>query len=496
MIERLKSTLRDTFVYSLSNMAPKLIGVVLLPVYTAYLTQQDFGKWDLLDITTNILAEIFLLGQAASIIFLNNSSEYKARKKDALFTITLFLVFVCALLIMAGELLINTYNDLEAALLIKPVYIRLIVWIVFFRTLNNLFLSKFRAEEKAFFFTAVSVTKLILIAAGIIYALTVLNKGLEGIFTATLIGEAATALFLLIKLLNQMSYRFDGELLRVSFKFGFPLVFGTIGIMLLNLSDRYIITYLLGPESNAIYGLGYRIAGVLNMFLIMPFSLSLMPVAYKYYGQKDDKRFFSKLMTYSAFMFLWGSVAISLFSREIVGIFAEKPEYFSAYMVVPVILISYSLSGMRITASLGMMLTKNTKHIATITLSAAFLNIALNFIFIPKYGIIAAAFNTLIAFVIFYLATLIVSDKHFKIPFEHKKILLLIFWGIILSVPVYIMPQGAIYLFVKLILTGAFPFILLPFGFYEERELEYIKSPKKLINTLLNTFTGTGNKDI
>ncbi|MGK9476890.1 oligosaccharide flippase family protein [Melioribacter sp. OK-6-Me] len=484
MIERLKGTLRDTFVYSISNIAPKLIGVVLLPIYTAYLTQQDFGKWDLLDITTNILAEIFLLGQAASIIFLNNSSEYKAKKKEALFTITIFLVVVCTLLILFSEIIIGIYKGSDIANLIKPIYIRLIVWIVFFRTLNNLFLSKFRAEEKAIFFTSVSIVKLVLIAAGIIFALTILNKGLEGIFTATLIGEAIITLFLLLKLLNQMSYRFDGELLKVSFKFGFPLVFGTIGIMILNLSDRYIITYLLGAESNAIYGLGYRIAGVLNMFFIMPFSLSLMPIAFKYFGQEGDKRFFSKLMTYSAFMFIWGSIAISLFSREVVNLFAEKPEYYSAYMVVPIILISYSLSGMRVTASLGMMLTKNTKHIATITLSAAILNVILNFIFIPKYGIIAAALNTLIAYVIFYLATLMVSNKHLKIPFENNKISFMILLGILLSAPVYFLPQNIMYTFIKIFLIGAFPFILYIFRFYEERELEYIKKFIKLIINL------------
>lgn len=478
MLDRLKSTLKDTFIYSLSNIAPKVIGVVLLPIYTAELTKAEFGNWDLLDVTTNILCEIFLLGQAASLIFLNNSSEYKDRKKKTLFTLFIFLFFVCGLLIVTSEILISL-NILQESL-IKSNYVRLIVFIVLFRTLNNLFLSKYRAEEKAIFFSLTNIIKLLIIAALTIYFLVSMKKGIEGIFLAAVLGEALTSVFLFLTLINQMNFSFDTEILKISLKFGFPLIFASLGIMLLNLSDRYIITYLLGYEANGIYGLGYRVAGVLNMFLVMPFSMSLMPIAYKYYGQKDDKRFFSKVMTYSTFIFVWASIFISLFSKEIIKIFATKSEYYSAYYVVPIVLFAYTFSGMRLTASLGMMLTKNTKHIATITLGAAILNIILNFILIPYFGIIAAALNTLIAFIIFYFITQKVSDNYYKIPFENKKLFLMIFTGMILSFAGYILPDKIIFQILKLILTLIFPFILYLFNFYEASEIQIIMNPKKL----------------
>lgn len=483
MLDRLKSTLKDTFIYSLSNIAPKVIGVVLLPIYTAELTKAEFGNWDLLDVTTNILCEIFLLGQAASLIFLNNSSEYKDRKKKTLFTLFIFLFFVCGLLIVTSEILISL-NILQENL-IKSNYVRLIVFIVLFRTLNNLFLSKYRAEEKAIFFSLTNIIKLLIVAALTIYFLVSMKKGIEGIFLAAVLGEALTSVFLFLTLINQMNFSFDTEILKISLKFGFPLIFASLGIMLLNLSDRYIITYLLGYEANGIYGLGYRVAGVLNMFLVMPFSMSLMPIAYKYYGQKDDKRFFSKVMTYSTFIFVWASIFISLFSKEIIKIFATKSEYYSAYYVVPIVLFAYTFSGMRLTASLGMMLTKNTKHIATITLGAAILNIILNFILIPYFGIIAAALNTLIAFVIFYFITQKVSDNYYKIPFENKKLFLMIFTGMILSCAGYILPDKIIFQILKLILTLIFPFILYLFNFYEVSEIQIIMNPKKLFTFII-----------
>jgi O-antigen/teichoic acid export membrane protein len=358
--------------------------------------------------------------------------------------------------------------------------------------MNNLFLSKVRADEQSIFYTIVSVLRVISTTAIAVYLVGFLHHGITGILYAGFLGEFISIIVLLFRAIPQMQARIDLDILKVGLKFGLPLVLSSVGFMLLNLSDRYVIKFLIGAESNALYGLAYRVAGVLNMFFVLPFSLGLLPIAYKYYGKPDDKRFYSKLMTYSAFFFIWGFVFLSLFSKEIISILSEKPDYEAAYFVVPIILLSYVFSGMRLTAQIGMLLTKNTKHLAWITLGAAALNIILNFIFIPIYGITAAAVNTLIAFVIFYVITQMFSDKYFKIPYENKKLLLLLLFGLILCCPVYFLsvPNRFLDFGIKFILTGIFPFILIPFGFYEKAEMEILKSPAKMLSFAKGIFSG------
>jgi O-antigen/teichoic acid export membrane protein len=249
---------------------------------------------------------------------------------------------------------------------------------------------------------------------------------------------------------------------------------------------------MLGSKYVALYGLGYRIAGVLNMFLVLPFSLGLLPIAYKYYGQQDDSRFFSKLMTYSTFVFVWGFVFLSLFSQEIVKVFAKKEDFGSVYLLIPIILLSYVFSGMRLTASLGMMLTKNTKHIAWITIAASALNIALNFIFIPIYGIMAAAVNTLAAFIIFYIITQKLSDKYFKINYENSKLILMILTGSVLSAAIYLLPPINLFILasIKIFLVILFPVLLYLFDFYEQSELDILLNPSKLIDFINGVIKG------
>ena len=140
-----------------------------------------------------------------------------------------------------------------------------------------------------------------------------------------------------------------------------------------------------------------------------------------------------------------------------------------------------------------MYLTKNTKHVAWITIVSAVLNIILNFILIPKFGILAAAINTLVSFAIFYFITQLFSDKYLKIPYENYKLIVMILTGVILSSPIYFLPQmnSVISFLIKIIITISFPFILFFFRFYEKRELDILLSPVKMINFIKGMVRGS-----
>ncbi|MDF1611978.1 oligosaccharide flippase family protein [Stygiobacter electus] len=490
MLYKIKNTLQQTFIYSLSNIALKASGLILLPLYLRTFSVAQFGVWDLLDTSIQILAEILILGQASAIIFLNNSEEYKNQKSSALFSVFIFLTLFISILISAVEIINYSFPNLFNGELINFDYLRISSFIILLRVISNLFFSKIRADEEAKYYTALNILRIVLIISLTIFFVSIKKYGIYGALLSFLISEILIFLILLVKMIPQMKLKFNSELLRVALIFGLPLVLSSAGFMILNLSDRYIIKWLIGAKYVAIYGLGYRIAGVLNMFLILPFNLSLLPLAYKYFGKENDKRFYSKLMTYSTFFFVWGFVVLSLFSPEIIFLFAGKGNYESSFFVIPIILLSYVFSGMRLTAQLGMLLTKNTKHIAWITIAAAVLNIVLNLVFIPSFGIIAAAVNTLVSFLLFYIVTQIVSNIYYKIPFENFKLVLMILLGLLLSLPVYFFSQIKIeFILLKLLLVLLFPFVLFIFKFYEKAELEILTSKEKIVAFTKDLFS-------
>ena len=249
------------------------------------------------------------------------------------------------------------------------------------------------------------------------------------------------------------------------------MVFSAVAINLLNGSDRYIIKFLIGEKVLGLYELGYRVGGIINMMMIIPFNLSLLPLAYKIYQTDGDQNYYKKLKTYLAFVLLWAGLALSLFSKEIVEIFALNSSYYSAYLVVPYIILAYILYGISNISSLGMFLSGKNIYMAFI------INIGLNFWLIPHYGIIAAAINTVIAFFIQDILSIIASNKHYKIKYEYLKITKLFIVGFALFIAANSLSSDSLLvnISIKLIISLIFPLVCFAVRCFEKRELKIMK---------------------
>lgn len=213
------------------------------------------------------------------------------------------------------------------------------------------------------------------------------------------------------------------------------------------------------------------------MFLILPFSQAMLPAAFKAAGNSSNNRYLSKLMTYMCFVIVWGGLTISIFSDEIIYILGSD-NYADAKIYIPLIVLAYIFSAMRNVASNGLLFSEKTSLIAVITIAAGLLNIGLNIVFLPIYGTIAAAYTTLISFIIFYFVTDVLSKKYYAIQYENYKIAKLLILGIALYFLTNILATSifVLQLLIKIIIIGSFPFILFLMKFYEKIELVTIST--------------------
>jgi O-antigen/teichoic acid export membrane protein len=484
LIENLKSFLKHSIIYSISNVLQKASGVILLPIYTGYFTTTELGIYGILDITINIFSEFLVLGLPNAIIMMNNMREYKETQKANFFTIFIFMVVFCILFVLTSEaslpFIVQYFQDTQNF----QVYFRISIYVITFRMLNNLFFNKLRADEKSILYTSGNTIKLCINVGLIAYFVVVLNLKVVAILYAYLISEVVLFTIYLPIMIKQMAPKFYKNILSTSIVFGFPLAFGSLASVFLNLSDRYILKLYSDYSTVGIYEVGYRIAGIINMLLVMPMNLTLLPIAFRIYQKEGDKRYYSKILTYVTFILVWAALTLSMFSQQIVSIFAINKSFYPSYLIIPVVSFAYVFLGMRLVATLGMYLTKNTKHIATTTILASLLNIILNFIFIPRYGMIAAAYNTLIAFIFLFFITYFLSNNYYKIKFENYKIILILIIGVVLYIISTYINNLSLHLeiIIKLFISISFPFVLFLFNFFEKSELKYLSSMIKKLN--------------
>jgi O-antigen/teichoic acid export membrane protein len=172
-----------------------------------------------------------------------------------------------------------------------------------------------------------------------------------------------------------------------------------------------------------------------------------------------------------------GIVVVSLFSFELIKVMAKSNQYWQAYIIIPVLCLSVFFVNMRDLTTNALFITKRTKKIGFIVLAASVINLLLNIVLIPVLGIIGAALSTLLAQLIYWYITHYFSQREFYIPYENRKLLLLLVVGTIISCSSLLINHYslAIRMVVKGGLVLSFPFILHLFSFYEPVEIKAIR---------------------
>ena len=159
MLDKIKHLAKHSFVYSISNVALKASGIILLPIYTKYFTLEEYGRLGLLLITIIIFSQSLVLGQGLSIIRFNNTVGYEGKRKSVFFTITFFILIVIGIFLIITEIYITDIVSLFGDPKIYEHYLNICIYIVAVITLNNLFLIKLRADDRSITYSLSGVVK-------------------------------------------------------------------------------------------------------------------------------------------------------------------------------------------------------------------------------------------------------------------------------------------------------------------------------------------------
>ena len=491
MLQDIKKTSKHTSIYALSNIAIKAIGLVLLPLYTneAYLSPDDFGALALLEATVQILISLLSFALGSSLTRWYWDDKYKNKQKSIFFTILAFLVIInipsLYLLISNAPILAKLiFQSISYTYLLRISFIT-----VFIRIFNTLILQLLQLQYKSIFYAILNSIRLTIILTLTVFAITKYDRGLDGIWEAALIGELVILIITVPYILKNIRFSIEWYILKEMIKYSYPLVISNIAVIALTVTDRYMLHYMSGLAVTGVYSLGLRLANTLKIIITDSIMSALSPLRMKKINDTNNHRFFSKIATYTSYIFILALICVSLFSLEAIKIITKTKEYWEAASIIGILGFAFLFSLLRINFTTGLIITKKTKILGSLTFISAILNIGLNLIFIPIWGIYGAAIATLCAQILYMILTYRYAQKAYHIPYEIKKL------AIIISVASIIILLGITFkdlnitmrLLLKCILLIIFPFILHFFNFYERIEIENIriifqswKSPRNL----------------
>lgn len=414
------SLIKNTSVYTLGALLPKMGAFVFLPIYLSYLSSSDYGIISSLHVLNGVLVVLFTLSMPRALYRIYYDYESQEKKKILFGTIfisvlVLALLSLCILFLMKQQVQ-KVYMSID----FYPyfAYALIIVFIQSLQVIPTIFLQ---IKERAAVFVSLSIALFFFKSILILWFIIGLKRGAMGYLEAELIAALVFLPIYYSFTYKEISLKWDRMVFKNVIHFSLPIVPGILSAWVLNLSDRVFIERYFSTADVGVYSLGYQIAGLVLIFS-MAFKKAYDPYFYKMANTVDvfkaKKRLYSTNYVF-VLVLLLVSFIISFFAKEGITLFFNN-DYYSAIRIVPIISLAYLVSQNSALLNVMMYQEKKTKIVMYIIVGSALLNIFLNFILIPRIGIMGAAYATLISFLSVFLFSYLLAKKTFFIPYNWK----------------------------------------------------------------------------
>ncbi len=478
--------LKDSVIYGAGRALQKFLVALLLPLYTAFLSQADYGMLGMVVTVTTFLDVFVTLGfdVAFSRFYFDDKSE-AARRRVITNVFYVSTVYPLILLGTVGLLM----PRLAPILLGKEYdtgdwrYFAVALATLFFSNLNDLPFTLFRLEHRPWIFSGYTIGRILVQVPLSIVFVAVFDWGPMGVLLANLFTAAGMQLGLLPTYIRKVDWRWHGKLLRPMLAFAIPALFTGVSFYWLKLSDRYFLLHYQGKATVGLYTVAYSLSQPLYLTL-MAFRMAWPQWHYaKLHDPEKHKQMVSRSSTYFLALNALMLVLIGAFMPFIVHTFLNE-KFWSIGPTTFVLALSVAVYAVYFVFWVGSNVAKKNRMIPVFFLIASAVNIGLNFLLVPAYGMYAAAWTTVAGFAILAVTIYFYSERWYSIPYEWGRLLKIVLaagvtlaaaWGIgrALGQDVY-MPYDQLVLttLAQVPTLVLFPLVLFVTGFFTRGERE------------------------
>ena len=410
-----KELVKNTIIIFIGKFCTQFITLLLLPLYTHFLSTEDYGYIDLIQTYLTFFIPLILLKIDAGIFRFLIDARKSEEEKNKIITNGIFIMFV--------ELIISTILFAVAVKIFSIKYSILIVMNLISLSVLTFLLQIVRGigKNKQYSFSSI-IAAIVTIVLNLIF-LVGFHKNGKYVLIASLISNIICTIYLLIvnKILKNVKIKYiDKKLIKDLLKYSIPMIPNELSWWIVHVSDRTIISYALGVAANGIYSVSCKFSNILSSIFNI-FNLSWQESAALHINDTDKDEFFSNVINkvFNLFIcFCIGILACLPFVFELL----IKDSYQEAYKYVPILLLANIFSVLIGLIGSIYVAKKMTKEVAKTTMIAAIINLTIDIALIKVIGIYAAAISTLVSYMLLAIYRYIDVQKYVKVKIPIKNI--------------------------------------------------------------------------
>src|SRR5262245_9959389 len=476
---RLRQLFSESTLYTAGNIVRRSFSLVTMPVFTRYLSTSGYGVLSLVGTVQNMLEVFYELGMGQSSTRFYYECE-TARERQTLFGTLLILSLVVTaalsiILFVAGAWL---WGLIAPDVPFYP-YIALTVVSVFFGAIGILPRAIFRVENQVPRFFRLSVSQTALTVALALTLVVGFGMGALGPIVATCAVSIIYFVVYAVALRGHVRFAFDGPLAWRALAFGLPEIPVRWGTWALKVSDRLILQHFVTLSVVGIYSVGYSVGK-------MPFDLvangihwAIVPFFYATATQESDersKRIFAEVATWNVVILAGLGLVTVVFAADLIDLLASS-KFAGARAVVPFAVAAAFLEALYYIPSKGIYLKRKTGYLLPLFQIPAAINVGLNFALIPSFGMMGAAWSTVLSHALMVGLTLVVSQRIYPIPYEYARVVKIVVIAIILAVAGSFGQEAPLIVRMawKVTVVALFPVTLYAAGVRDDRLLRLVR---------------------
>ena len=411
---------KDSAIYGLGSTIQTFLMVFLMPLYTAYLTPAQYGIVGMVNVTGQFVYVFINAGMDTAAARFYFDDKVEARRRKVIGTTFLSWTVYPAIFL---SVVVFFMPQITHVLMGPGEY-----WYYFDIGMVNIFLSNWislpymlmRLEHRPVIFTFFTIARILIQVIASVVMVVVLHWGIYGVLAGTLVSSLIVNLAALPTYVRRISLHLDPKIIRGMLAMALPATLTGSIFFFLKLSDRWIIMRYpwWGKTEVGLYTAAFQLSQ--PVYVVMTaFNMAWPQWHYSRLSDPEEhKRLVATSGTYFMALSVFIMAAMAAGMPLLIRVLLHKASYWSVGPTTLVLTLANVLYCLYYVLWVGCNVAKKNRQIPIITAIASVANIGLNFLLIPRYGMIAAAWTTVLGFAILAGGVYVLSHRYYPIRYE------------------------------------------------------------------------------